>query len=1234
VFTIPARVFTLSESMPSRVTGAGDPPPPRRYAFADFLLDTQLCTLYRAGMPVRLRPKVFQVLRYLLEHRDRPVTKDELCVHIWSARFISDASIESCIKCVRQAIGDTGRGQAFVETRRGYGYRFVGIVREQTIPEPPIQRNEVAQPETALSLHESAPSHAETASLVGGPSPSRTAPAPTVRAARYGERKLVTVLACAPANATVLAARFGLDALHSRMRTLYALAEQEVLQYEGTILSVAGTRLLAIFGAPVAQEDHARRALLAAWGLQQRLTASNGNAADDSLTAHLALHTGLVVVGGIGHGQDLAIVGDLNLVVEALQQRAPPGVVVCSETTARLIRRDARLQEIESVPVPGQPESVRTYQSILVRSGQILHTGAALRALSPFVGRAHELATLHASLAQVKAGRGQSVGIVGEPGIGKTRLLLEFRRRLQAHRTVTYLEAHCLSYGSSTAYLPILELLRTHCGIAAGDSDDAITAKVMSTSQALGLATDAALPYLLHLFGLRAATTAQVAASGPDTMKAQTFAALRQLWFKSSQRNPLVLVVEDMHWSDPTSAEFVRSLVEGLPGAALLVVTTYRPGYHPPWVEKSYFTQLTLPPLSAHESEQIIEAVLGREAAQPPVPRSLLIKAQGNPFFLEELLKMVVDQDGSREEPTNASVLSQPSGGFRLPLTVEAVLAARIDRLPLAAKEVLQTAAVIGSVVPVPLLRLVAGQPDVSLHECLSHLQAAEFLYQTHEFREDGYAFKHALTQEVAYDSLLTDRRAVLHARIVEALETLTAEAVSAVDTQWTRSDQIERLAHHAVTGQAWPKAVTYCRQAGEKAMARSAHREAVSYFEQAIVALAHLPGTHAAREQAIDLRLALRSALHPCGELERAMARVREAEALALALDDAHRLGQVSAALSLHSYLMGAYDDAVAAAERALALAEARPDVAPRVLANLHLGIAFQAQGEYRRAIACLARNVAALDHARSHTRFGELVPAVFTPAYLAACHAELGAFAEGRAAADAALRVAEAVQHPMSRAFASWGAGLLALHQGDPSRAISVLEPIVDLHQDIDRPAWFPMLAAVLGAAYTLAARLDDARALLTRALEQSTATEVADNQALCSLALGETHRLAGRLEDAQRLAGAALSRARTHHERGNEAYALQLLGDIAMRRQPPKHTRAEDYYVQALALADTLGMRPLQAHCHAALGALYAKTRRRKLARIQLSSAIQAYRAMAMTFWLPGAEAMLAQVVRARS
>jgi tetratricopeptide (TPR) repeat protein len=812
------------------------------------------------------------------------------------------------------------------------------------------------------------------------------------------------------------------------------------------------------------------------------------------------------------------------------------------------------------------------------------------------------------------AGQGQAVGLVGEPGMGKTRLLAEFCRRVPEDQVTVY-EGRCLSYGQATPYLPVRDLVRQICGLVEGDEPAGHTVAVQQRLHASGLTAADDVALLLQLLDLPVALEA-LAGLSPETRQVRTFALLRHLVLDAAQHQPLVLVVENLHWSDPTSEAWLASLVERLAGATVLLLGKYRPGYQPAWGAHATVTQVAVPPLRAPDSRTVVQAVLGAVSLPEARLRAMVAQAAGNPFFLEELAWDAMEQD-RRDTP-----------GV-VPETVHAVLAARLDRLPPEAKRLLQTAAIVGPEVPVPLLQAVAELSEVALHRCLAHLQTAEFLYETRLFPEQIYSFKHALTHEVAYSSLLQERRRALHAQIAEALEALAGDRLAEVASERS-PDQVERLAHHVLRGEVWDKALVYCRQAGEKALARSAYREAMGYFEQALSALAHLPARRDTREQAIDLRLALRAALHPYGALGRAMTYLREAEAFAVALADPRRLGQVSVSLTLHCYLMGAYDEAIAAGQRALALAMDSGEVVLHALANHYLGMAYQAQGGYRRAIDCYRKTVVSLDGVLRREHFGQsILPAVFSRAWLAWCHAELGTFTAGSILAAEGLQIAEAVEHPASLIYALWGVGLPCLLQGDLPRALPPLERAVGLCQDTDRPAWFPLVAAALGAAYTLSERIADAVPLLTQAVEQTMATEVVVDQALCSLALGEAQMLAGHLEEACTLGERALAFSHARKECGHQTYALCLLGDIAARREPPEVAQAEVHYQHALALAEALGMRPLQAHCHCSLGTLYATTGQREQARAELSTAIHLYRAMEMTFWLPQTEASLAKV-----
>jgi class 3 adenylate cyclase/tetratricopeptide (TPR) repeat protein len=1036
-----------------------------------------------------------------------------------------------------------------------------------------------------------------------------------------GERKQVTVLfADLKGSMELLAdrdpeeARQFLDPVLERMMAA-------VHRYEGTVNQVMGDGIMALFGAPIAHEDHTVRACYAALAMQAAIRTyaeAARRAHGVTVQMRVGLNSGAVVVRAIGNDlhMDYSAVGQTTHLAARMEQLATPGSILLTADTLRLVEGLVQVMALGPIPVKGLPEPVEVFELVGASTLRGRFQARVAGGLTRFVGRELELAALVQALERAGAGHGQVVAVVGEAGVGKSRLVYEcvHAHHLQGWRV---LESASVSYGKATPYFPVIDLLRRYTHVEERDDVRTIQAKVTGQVLTLDVTLQEAIPALLFLLDALPEDS-PFRTLDPPQRRQRTLEALKRVLLRESQVQPLLLVCEDLHWIDTETQALLDSLVESLPTARLLLLVNYRPEYQHAWGSKTYYTQLCLDPLPPASADEFLHALLGDDPSLEPLKRLLIARTEGNPFFLEESVRTLVETGVLVGQP-GAYRLVQALPSIQVPATVHAVLAARIDRLPPEEKRLLQTAAVIGTEVPFSLLQAIAELPEDTLHRGLAHLQAAEFLYETRLFPEREYTFKHALTHEVAYSSLLLERRRVFHARIVETIEALAGDRVT---------EQVERLAHHALRGEVWDKALAYGRQAGEKAMAQSAHREAVGSFEQALSALPQLPELHDMREQAIDLRLALRSALRPSGDLGRIMACLREAEALAAALDDPHRLGQVSQFLAEHFRIMGAHDQAIAAAQHALALATAGGDVAVHAMANQHLGFTYYDQGDYRRAIDCLGQTVAILGGVRRHERFGGMFPpAVNSRAYLAACHAELGTFADGRALGDEGLSIAEAVAHPASLMIASWGIGLLCLRQGDLPRALPRLERAMGLCQEADLPANFPRMAAALGAAYTLGGRVADAMPLLTQAMEQPTATAMAVFQALCRLALGEAQVLAGRLEEAHALAGRALALAREHQERGYEAYALRLLGDIAAHRAPPDVDQAAAHYRQALALAEELGMRPLQAHCHHGLGTLYATVGQREQARAALTTAIEMYRAMDMSFWLPQAEAALA-------
>jgi tetratricopeptide (TPR) repeat protein len=556
---------------------------------------------------------------------------------------------------------------------------------------------------------------------------------------------------------------------------------------------------------------------------------------------------------------------------------------------------------------------------------------------------------------------------------------------------------------------------------------------------------------------------------------------------------------------------------------------------------------------------------------------------------------------------------------IQVPATVQAVLAARIDRLPPEEKRLLQTAAVIGTEVSLPLLQAIAEVPEDAVQRGLAHLQAAEFLYETRLFPEREYTFKHALTHEVAYGSLLLERRRGLHARIVEALEGLAGDRLA---------EQVERLAYHAVRGEVWGKAVRYCQQAGTRADDRAAFREAVASCEQALQALAHVAEPGDTRGLAIDLRLALVRPLVTLGEHRRRLAVLGEAEPLARALDDQARLVRVLAEQAAVLRVTGDLDGAIAAGQQALALAGQLGESTLQVHASYNLGQAYYAISDFSRAAALLRQNVEAADRASGTpsivSRFR-----VQSRAWLVRTLSDLGAFAEGLRYGEDALRLAMMEGRGNTPIVIYDDLGHLYLAQGDLEHAIRVLERGLTLCHAFGNRNQVHRIAGGLGYAYALQGRLAEGRALLEEAIREDIRTGALQGRALLLTRLSEVCRLEGCWEEAWQHVRQALDLARQLKTGGVEARALHQLGIVHAHADPPEAAEAEAHYRQALALADELGMRPLQAHCHRGLGTLYAATGQREQARTALSTALEMYRDMEMTFWLPQVQAALAQV-----
>ena len=1015
------------------------------------------------------------------------------------------------------------------------------------------------------------------------PPPPVVAPPPAPAPLEW-ERRRVTML-----RASLLAPSAP-EALLETNRALELLLDK-VRSFGGTIEGRGPTGIAAAFGLDPT-EDAPSRAAHAAMAIVNAVTRARQDAGTGP-AIKVAVHTGQILVGRGTGAPELDLEGKQGalIVLNTLIERGGADSVMVSDATAPFLTRGFEFLELHG------EEFTRGRAYALLGRGRTGpgHEGRA----STFVGRNRELELLSSRLESAVRGRGQIVGISGEAGIGKSRLIFEFRESL-AGKGVLCLEGQCQSHGAAVPYLPILDVLRAACGITEGDARAVMADKARTTLLQAGMDLLETAPYLLHLLDIEQ-DAELFAALTPDVTKARIFETLRQLTLRRSRQAPLVIVVEDLHWVDSTSEEYLASLAEILPGARLLLVCTYRGGYRPPWTEKSYATQVALQPLAPEESLHIVRSVLGADQAADALYELIVAKAEGNPFFVEELARTVREQIGGATPMT-------------VPDTVEEVLGGRIDRLAAEERRLLEVAAVVGKDVPFSVVHAVSGLPEDALQRAFERLKSAEFLYETSSGPETEYTFKHTLTHEVAYGRLLAEPRRILHARIVEAIERLYENRLA---------EQVDRLAHHALRGQVWAKAVDYLRQASARAAARSAHRDAVAHLEQALVALGHLPQDRAWTEQAIDIRLDLRLSLLPLGELEPILSHLREAEALAETLGDQHRIGRVSVYMTGQYYQMGHHERALEYGKRTQAISEALRDFSLDVATNAYVGQIHLGLGEYRTATALFRKNVEAIVGDLIHERFGlPQLPAVHSRYCLVLCLAELGEFAEGIVRGQESIRIAESIEQPLNLTAAASGLGRLYLRKGDLERAVPVLERALELSRTWNLRIWFPQVATALGLSYAAMGRLADALPLLEEAVELAGAMRLSSAQSPALTALGEARMLAGRLAESLETAQSGLTVAQQNGRRGHEAWALRLLGELALCRSDAP--LAGDYFARGNALSNALDMRPLSAHCHLGLGRASRMADDREAAEGQLTTAVGLFRDMEMGFWLAQATA----------
>jgi DNA-binding SARP family transcriptional activator/class 3 adenylate cyclase len=949
----------------------------------------------------------------------------------------------------------------------------------------------LAELERAILRHDPALALAPPPAPPASPEPPPAAPEPPplpgpppLRRAQEGERKHLTVLFCDIVDSTALTERLGAEAMHELLGRFHDLARDEVHRYGGRVSRFLGAGFMALVGAPAAHEDHALRAVLAALGLRRRVSEASLAADDPSLRIRIriGLDSGVVVIGAVGDDPDAerAAIGETVDTAERLQREAEPGAILASEATARLVAGSIRLEPL------GAAHRV-------VGLGPARSPGEDIdsRRLGRFVGREPVLAALAEAVAQAREGRGQVVGVVGEPGMGKSRLITELRRSLRGER-VTMTEGRCLSYGGSTPYLPVRDHIRATCGILDADAPRTVSEKLRFSLEEIGLDADDRQPFLLHMLGAEEQSDA-LAGLSPEAIKARTGETLIQMALSGSRRRPLVLVYEDLHWVDTLTEELLTSLADNLQGAAILLLCTYRPGYRAPWLGLSYARQISLQPLTPGESAEVIGAVLGGDRLPERFFEAAIERAEGNPFFAEELTRAFRD---AQDEGAAAAV----------PGTIHDVLAARIDLLPDEARAVLQTASVVGREFSPKLLESLwrEGSP---LEPHLAELKRFEFLYERIGADGPSFVFAHALTHEVAYEGLLVSTRRALHEAVGEMLERQFAD----------RPDEVvDLLAHHYSRTERHGKAVEYLSRSAEKYVKGYAHAEAARALEEALPHAERLPPEGRER-RVLALVIRLVTSMYFTGRFDEGRDLLHRHQPRVDTLGDPLLAGEYYFFLGhFHAHVGGPTGSELYAA-RALEEAERAGDRG--TIGKARIVLAWEAffTGRYAEGAEHAQAAVAALEPTEEWWWLG------YALGWEAVNYMSIGAFDAALGVIERARAVGRERQDPRLHSYSAWMRGRVRAMRGEWEAAIADLDESIESSPD-------PLNNAYAMGWLGFAHREKGAHAQAITILEQAVASmaEFRFRRLVCVFGgfLAGAYRRAGRIDEAREAAERALS------------------------------------------------------------------------------------------------------------
>jgi tetratricopeptide (TPR) repeat protein len=986
----------------------------------------------------------------------------------------------------------------------------------------------------------------------------------------------------------------------------------EIHKYEGTINQFTGDGVMALFGAPLAHEDHAQRACYAALAIQKDLAEYSEKVRKDygrEFQMRIGLNSGPVVVGSIGDDlhMDYTAIGDTINLASRMEGLALPERVLLSRNTQRLVKDYFDLNPVGPLEVKGKEEPQEVFELVRAGGAATRLEASMARGLTRFVGRENSMAALIEAYAKVKSGTGQVVGMVGEAGVGKSRLLYEFRHRLP--QELGYLEGHCIHYGGAMPYLPILDLLRYYFEIREGEREMVIRKRVRERVLSLDQKLDGIISPMQDILSLKVEDEDYLKLE-PKQRREKVFEALRDLFIRESQERPLILVIEDLHWIDKTSEEFLDYLIGRLANVKVMLVMLYRPEYTHSWGNKSYFNRIGLDQLTLKSSAELVRAILEGGQTAPELSNLILNRAAGNPLFMEELTHSLLE-NGSIQRTGDQYVLSKKPSDLQVPDTIQGIIAARIDRLEENLKRIMQVASVIGREFAFRILQSISDMRE-DLKSELLNLQGLEFIYEKSLFPELEYVFKHALTQEVAYNSLLLKRRKEIHNKIGQAIEELYPERLE---------EFYEMLAYHYSRGEELEKGCQYLKSAGQKAVQSHAPWEGYGFYKEAVGLFDRLPKTENSKKALIEVLLLMRTPMGLLGYPEGSFEFLQQAEVLAQEVGDARLLGRVYSFLAIYYNQKGEPLKALQYSEEGFKESLKVQDIELMVPLGFALCAAYFSLGQYQKIIAEVTAVIELIEQANRESDFFTVTinPYSFVCAYCGSSLAQLGRSEEGKPYLEKALVNALRIGDPATVGLIHCLYGLPFYLKGDFISANQHFEKSLAYSEKAKYLMVVALSLSLLGHGQAFLGDLETGRKNAKKALQIYDEIGIEIYLSLDHLIIGDIDLNLGNLDEAQVSMEEALRLSRKNRERPNEGSALIYLGRVLGKKKLPEVKKVEEFFSEGLAILNDLQAKPAYSQGRLYLGEFFLDSGQKEKALENLKEAEAMFQEMGMDYWL---------------